>query len=245
MGRILLFMNKDLLKNLGLTDIEIEVYLAIIDLGSCLAGEIARKTGIHRRTVYDAINRLIKKGLVSYIKTNNRRYFEAYHPRKLLEILREKEALTKEIIPELEKRFEFSKEKKETLFFRGKQALKTVFDDQIAEGKEVLVIASAIDVENILNYYFPKFNLQRKEKNIQLRMLFSESLKNNRIIRRIPLAEIRYLPKHESNVSTNIYGNKLSIIVWGENPTATLIKEKAIADAYSNYFNLLWNVAKK
>ena len=65
-------MNKDLLKSIGLTDIEIEVYLAIIDLGSCLAGEIARKTGIHRRTVYDAINRLIEKGLVSYIKTYNR-----------------------------------------------------------------------------------------------------------------------------------------------------------------------------
>ena len=238
-------MNKDLLRNAGLTDMEIDVYLAIIDLGSCLAGEITRKTGIHRRTVYDAIERLIEKGLISYIKTNNRKYFEAYPPSKLLEILREKESLLEETLPELEQRFEFSKEKKETLFFRGKQALKTVFDDQILEGKEVLVIASTIDVDKILDYYFPKFNLQRKEKNIKMKMLFSKSLKGDKIIKKIPLVEVRYLPEYDSNVSTNIYGNKISIIVWGENPTATLIKEKAIADAYRNYFNFLWEIAKK
>lgn len=233
-------MKKAMLENLGLTSIEIDVYMSIIDLGSCLAGEITRKTGIHRRTVYDALNRLIEKGLISYIKTNNRKYFEAYPPTKLLEIIKEKETLIKEAMPELQKRFDFSKEKKETLFFRGKQAVKTVFDDQIKEGKEVLVIASTIDVNEILNYYFPKFNLQRKEKKIKMKMLFSESLKKENLVKRIPLAEIRFLKKHESNVSTNIYRDKISIIVWGETPTATLIKEKAIADAYRNYFEMLW-----
>ncbi len=237
-------MEKKLLGELGLTDIEIDVYLAILDSGSCLAGEITRKTGIHRRTVYDAINRLIEKGLVSYIKTNNRKYFEAYHPTKLLEILREKEALVKQALPELQKRFEFTKEKKETLFFKGKQAVKTVFDDQIKEEKEVLVIASTVEVRDILNYYFPKFNLQRKEKKIRMKMLFSESLKKDDMIKRIPLAQIRYLPNHDSRVSTNIYGDKVSIIVWGEVPTATLIKEKAIADAYRNYFEILWNMSR-
>ncbi len=234
-----------MLEELGLTNIEIDVYLAIIDLGSCLAGEIARKTGIHRRTVYDALNRLIEKGLISYIKTNNRKYFEAYPPARLLEMLKEKEALVKEALPELQKRFEFSKEKKETLFFRGKQALKTVFDDQLKEGREILVIASTVEVRDTLNYYFPRFNLQRREKNIKMKMLFSKSLKDEKIIKRIPLAEIRYLPGHDSRVSTNIYGDKISIIVWGDVPTATLIREKAIAEAYRNYFSFLWKDSEK
>ena len=239
-------MDKKLLQEIGLTSVEIEVYLAIIDLGSCLAGEITRKTSIHRRTVYDAIERLIQKGLISYIKTNNRKYFEAYNPKKLLEIIREKEELLKNTIPELEKRFNFSKEKKETLFFRGKQALKTIFDDQISEEKEVLVLASTVEIKNILEYYFPKFNLQRKEKNIKMKMLFSENLREKQLVKRIPLAEIRFLPKeYDSNVSTNIYGDKISIVVWSEEPTATLIKEKAIADSYRNYFDALWRISKK
>jgi len=239
-------MDKKLLQEIGLTSVEIDVYLAIIDLGSCLAGEITRKTSVHRRTVYDAIERLIEKGLISYIKTNNRKYFEAYNPKKLLEILKEKEELLKDTIPELEKRFNFSKEKKETLFFRGKQALKTIFDDQISEEKEVLVLASTVEIKNILEYYFPKFNLQRKEKNIKLKMLFSENLREKQLVKRIPLAEIRFLLReYDSNVSTNIYGDKISIVVWSEIPTATLIKEKAIANSYRNYFEILWSMAKK
>ncbi|MBW3022967.1 hypothetical protein KY308_02600 [Candidatus Woesearchaeota archaeon] len=239
-------MDKKLLQEIGLTPIEIEVYLAIIDLGSCLAGEITRNTAIHRRTVYDAIERLIEKGLISYIKTNNRKYFEAYAPKKLLEIVKEKEEAVKNIIPDLEKRFNFSREKKETLFFRGKQALKTIFDDQISEGKEVLVLASTVEIRKILDYYFPKFNLLRKEKKIKLKMLFSENLREKNLVKRIPLAEIRFLPKeYDTNVSTNIYSDKISIVVWSEPPSATLIKEKAIAESYRNYFEILWEKAKK
>jgi len=239
-------MDRKILQEVGLTPVEIDIYLAIIDLGSCLAGEITRKTSIHRRTVYDAIERLVEKGLVSYIKTNNRKYFEAVDPNRILEILREREHLVREIIPELEKRYSFSKEKKETLFFRGKRALKAIFDDQISEGKEVLVLASTVEIQEILEYYFPRFNIQRKEKNIQLKMLFSENLREKELVKRIPLAEIRFLPKkYGSNVSTNIYGDRISIVVWAEIPTATLIKEKAIAESYRNYFDVLWSNAKK
>ena len=61
------------LKQAGLTDNESKVYLALIDLGPSLAGQIARKTGMHRRTVYDTIEMLIQKGLIGYIKKNNRK----------------------------------------------------------------------------------------------------------------------------------------------------------------------------
>ena len=65
------------LKEAGLTDNESKVYLALIDLGPSLAGQIARKTGMHRRTVYDTIEMLIEKGLIGYIQKNNRKLFYA------------------------------------------------------------------------------------------------------------------------------------------------------------------------
>jgi len=61
------------LNEIGLTENESKIYLALIDLGPSLAGQISRKTGLHRRTVYDSIEMLIKKGLVGYIKNNNRK----------------------------------------------------------------------------------------------------------------------------------------------------------------------------
>ena len=48
------------LKQIGLTTNESKVYLALLDLGPSLAGQISRKTGLHRRTVYDTTEGLIK-----------------------------------------------------------------------------------------------------------------------------------------------------------------------------------------
>ena len=81
---------EQILQHLGLTGIEARIYYAIVELGSVMAGDISIKTGIHRRSVYDAVQRLIEKGMISYIKMNNRKYFQAVHPKKLAEIMEEK-----------------------------------------------------------------------------------------------------------------------------------------------------------
>ena len=58
--------------------------------------------------------------------------------------------------------------------------------------------------------------------------------------------EAKVLPKEfTSNSSTNIYGDKVSIIMWGSSPFGILIKSKEIAEAQKKHFNLLWAIAKK
>lgn len=233
-------MDKESLLGAGLTDIETKVYLSLLDLGSCLAGEITRKTGVHRRSVYDAIERLIQKGLVSYIKKNNRQYFEAVNPERLLEILKEKEESIKTMLPELEAKFNFTKEKAETVFYRGKQALKTVFDDQIKERKEILIFGASTNADQIIKYYFPKYDKERIRNKIKIKAIFNQKLKN-----KVPLAEIRYLPEeYYSHTATNIYGDKVAIILWTEEPFAILIRQKEVADSYRKYFELMWRIAK-
>jgi len=239
-------MNTEFLQGFGLTEIEVKVYLMLLKEGASLAGTITRDTGIHRRSVYDAIERLIQKGLVSYIKTNNRKYFEAVAPERLFEILNEKEKNLKTIMPELQALAKFSKEKKETLFFRGKQALKSVFDDQIAVGKEISVFGDAVNVNEILKYYFSKFDSERTEKKIRIKMIFGESARKNKELRKIPLSEIRFIKKSEQgNMSTYIYGSNAAIVVWSEEPTAILIREKAVADGFRSYFDFMWQFVEK
>ena len=233
-------MNEKLLEEAGLTSAETKIYIALLDLGSSLAGAITRKTGIHRRSVYDAIERLIQKGLVSYIKKNNRKYFEAADPQRLLELIKEKEENVKTLLPELESKFNFVKEKAETVFYRGKQALKTVFDDQIKEGKDILIFGAASNADQIVKYYFQKYDKARIKNKIKVKAIFNQKLKD-----KIPLAEIRYLPKeYHSHTATNIYGDKVAIILWTEEPFAILIRQKEIADSYRKYFDIMWSIAK-
>jgi sugar-specific transcriptional regulator TrmB len=239
-------MNQKLLEEAGLTSTEARIYLALLEKGSSRAGEISRHTGIHRRSVYDAIERLIQKGLVSYIKTNNRNYYEAAPPQRLLELLREKEGNIKEILPELELLRQLAKEKKEVLFFRGKQAIKTIFDDQIKEGGEVLVFGDAVNVNEIINYYFPHYDRERVRKGIRVKMLFDESARKEPYLKKIPLSEIRFIRKgNKAPVSTNIYSGKVSIVIWEQSPKAILITEPLLAQSFRTYFEFMWQAAKK
>lgn len=229
----------DLLQ-IGLTRVEAKVYVAVLELGASLAGTVTRECGIQRRSVYDTLERLIQKGLVSYIKTNNRRFYQAAHPKRILEISQERLDNVKKLIPELELKYSMSKEKQDTTFFRGKHGLRTVFDDQISCAKDILILGASAFAYEIVKYYFDRYDSIRQRKNIHVRAIFSEKLQ-----RIVPNAEIRYLPKHySSHAATNIYGDKVAIILWTKNPLAILISQKEIADSYRNYFELLWGMAK-
>jgi sugar-specific transcriptional regulator TrmB len=214
----------------------------LLQLGPSLAGKISRKSGVHRRSVYDAMDRLIEKGLVSYIIQNNQRYYQATDPEKLVQLVRDKERSLMDILPELKAQHDFSKEKEETNFYRGKEGVKYIFEDMLDEKDTVLVIGASANANEIVKYYFPKFDTRRAKEKIKVRLIYDESFKP---VTGIPLAEIKYLPEgYGSNAATNIYADKVAIIIWLERPLAILIKNAEVAKSYRKYFELLWKIAK-
>ncbi|VVB78409.1 HTH-type sugar sensing transcriptional regulator TrmBL1 [uncultured archaeon] len=228
------------LKQAGLTENESKVYLGLIELGPSLAGGVARKTGLHRRTVYDTTEMLIQKGLVGYILKNNRRIFQASNPNRLIEIIQEKQNLLLPFVESIQQKYNSTKEKEETNFYKGKEGLKTVFEEQL-DSKEILILGASPKAYEILQFYFKWYDKTRKQKKIKSRIIASDKKISN-----IPLAEIKYLPeKYTSPVSVNIYENKTAIIVWAKDPIAIVIKNKEIADAYRSYFELMWKIARK
>lgn len=239
-------MDTQFLEDIGLTKTEAKIYLTTLDLGSALAGTISQKSGIHRRSVYDALERLIEKGLVSFVTKNNRKWFEASEPKRLLEIAGEKMRNLNQLIPILNERFGAAKEKQETVFFKGKQALKNVFDDQISVGRTIYVIGASVEASEIVKYYFTHYDKKRKSKKIPVKMIFPESSRKSPSLKKVPLSEIRFLPdKYVSPVGTNVYGDKVAIVVWADEPVAILIKNKAVADAYKRHFNFMWERSEK
>ena len=227
------------LKQAGLTDNEAKVYLGLLDLGPSLAGQISRKTGLHRRTVYDTTEMLIKKGLVGYIINNNRKLFQAANPNRILEIITEKQNILSPLVASLSEKYNKTKDKEETNFYKGKEGLKTVFEDQL-NAKEILILGASSKAYETLQFYFKWYDKTRKEKKIRSRIIASD-----RNFSKIPLSEIKYLPeKYSSPVAVNIYNDKTAIILWAKDPIAIVIKNKEIAIGYKNYFELLWKIAK-
>jgi len=54
-------IGKEVLKQIGLTDYESELYLMLLQYGSLSAYELAEKTGMYRQVTYDTLNRLAEK----------------------------------------------------------------------------------------------------------------------------------------------------------------------------------------
>lgn len=239
-------MNKKILEEIGLTASESKIYLNLLEKGASLAGTISRNTGIHRRSVYDAIERLIQKGLVSYIKSNNRKYFEAVNPERLIEILHKKEDDIRAVLPELKMLQKMSEEKQETLFFRGKAALKSAFEDQLEQGKEICILGATTKAVDIIPYYFPHFDKNRVKKKLKIRVIFNDSERKHPYIKKLPMADVRFVPKEvTSDTAVNIYGNNTCIVAWKPDPVAILIREDIITKGFKSYFEFVWKMAKK
>jgi len=239
-------MDTAFLEDIGLTKTEAKIYLAVLDQGSALAGTVSQKSGIHRRSVYDALERLIEKGLISFIIRNNRKWFEAVEPSRLLQIAEQKKANIKQVLPELELKFNSSQEKQEAVFFKGKQGLKSVFDDQIQEKRTIYVMGAYEGASEVIQFYFMHYDKKRKAARIPVKMIFPEASRSSKMIKNIPLSEIRFLPeKYMNPVGINVYGEKVATIVWADEPLAILINNNQVAEAYKKYFNFMWERAKK
>jgi sugar-specific transcriptional regulator TrmB len=230
------------LKELGLTDNESKVYSSLLEMGPVHAGLLTRKSGLHRRVVYDTLDRLIKKGLVGYIIQNHVRLFQVANPSRFIDIVKEREAIVKELMPQMEFLYKKTRENEETNFYKGRNGLKLIFEDQIKTGEEILVMGASLIAYDVLQFYFKWFDKRRKEGKINARIIFNSAGKKMNI----PSADVRYLPeKYSSPLAVNIYGDKVAIILWSkENPLAIVIKNRQISEGYRKYFEFMWKVAK-
>ena len=126
-------MDKEILKQFGLTNNEVEVYLTLLKKGSISVNEIAEKSGLNRQAVYDALTRLLDKGFVNYVTKNSKKYFQGIKPEKILEYLKEKEERFNLILPDLIKLTKLPREDTFVEFYKGKDVVRTVYRDIIKE----------------------------------------------------------------------------------------------------------------
>lgn len=232
----------DKLKDLGLTENESKIYAALIEMGPVNAGLLTRKCGLHRRVVYDTLDRMVKKGLVGFIIRNNVRVFQVANPERFMEIVKEREAIVSDILPQLTSLYQKTRESEETNFYKGKPGLKLIFEDQLSAKGEILILGASSVAYDLFQFYFKWFDKRRKERKIKSRIIFSNNAKNIKV----PYSDVRYLPeKYSSPLAVNIYNDKVAIIFWDkQNPLAIVIKNRKISDGYRKYFELIWKNSK-
>jgi len=236
-------MKTELLQNLGFTKSEIKVYLCLLELNSASASDIADKTSAYRKNVYDALDKLTKKGLVSSAKIEKKRIYTAANPQKLLEFLDIRRTEIQSIIPELKKVYWAKPSIDNVTVFKGKEGLKTIFEDILKSKKNYNTFGSGYKFKTMLPYYYPHYQKMKFRSGIKCRAIYSENERGNEFVKEF-IGLKRFLPKGFMNPSsTIIYGNKVAIIIWKENPLGILINSPEVAESYSYYFESLWESA--
>ena len=136
------------LRKLGLTEKEVRVYLAGLELGPNSVQNIAKMAGLTRPTTYEIIKKLEEKGLFVEGKEKKKRFFIAQSPERILGILRikkremeEKEREFIRIIAALEAKY--SKEEIKT--YKGKEGLK-ILEENLKQVK------CGVNVSEIFEY---------------------------------------------------------------------------------------------
>lgn len=237
-------MNSEVLNQLGFISGEIEVYKALLRLGPCKVSKINQDTGLHRTHIYDLLEKLREKGLVSVFIKSGKKHFSAANPEKILDYLKEKEEKVQQIIPQFQELMTVSKEETKIELFKGKEGLKTVLQDILKTGKDYLAFGEEGKFQKILPIEIERLMKQLEKRKIHEKVLVREDLRGK--VAKSKNTEFRYLPKeYSSPVTTVVYGNKVANFIWTLPFYAVVAQNSELADSFKSQFNALWKIAKR
>jgi len=240
------------LRKFGLAEKEAKVYLSLLGLGEALASEVAAKTNIARQLVYDLFERLIELGLVSFVVKDNKKHFRAASPEQLTSILREKEKVINEAMPELRKIQAIEEHKKPKIeVYEGIEGMKTILNDVLrTEKNELIVYGSSKSSFEVMPIFMENWHNRRLKQKLKVRIIYNETKETIKRIKKfkktLKLMDVRFLPTEVlPPTATLIYGDKIALTIWLKNePYATLIESKELKESYKEYFEAIWKIAK-
>ena len=248
---------EDTLESIGLTEGEAKVYLALLELGQTKTGPIIEGSGISASKVYDILERLQKKGLASYISKARVRHYKAADPTRILDYLSVKkkelagqEKDLKSILPKLVEKRKLSELGQEAEIFEGFKGFRTAAESllrSLEKGDNMLILGANIEASKRLESYFEDRHRRRENKGIACRMLYNENARKWGDAKvKYKLTEVKFMQPTISTPSwVEVYNEHVLIGVPTDEPIAIVIKSKAMADSFRNYFDALWNQVSK
>ncbi len=247
-------MIENVLREIGLTQNEIKAYLALLDLGESKTGDILKESGLNSGKIYEILDSLHKKGLVSYITKSGVKYFSPANPKRLLDYLEEKkenikkqEEDYKDILPQLMNKVSSTKSESKIEVFTGLKGMKNAHLKELEFPKSETVYVLGVGPaekykKEIWDFFVYNLEPKREEKGHEVRKLLTEDARGSEKAHG-KHAKIRYLP-YASLVSMNIVGNLTTIGLFTKELIFISIESQEIADSFKEQFNNLWKIAK-
>ena len=240
-----------ILKKLGLSDKEIKVYLALLELGPVSVRKLAKASDINRGTAYDILKSLRSLGLVSYYHKETKQLFVAEDPEKITDVLQEKEESLNQVkknivdvIPALKSIYNKSGEKPVVKYYDGKNGIKTILKDvlfTVGQSKDkTYYVFSSSSIRPYMHQAFPDFTDERIKNKIAVHVVaIGHHGTKAKFSERRVLNQKEGLPTY-----ILIYNGKVAMISVNEEKKllGLIIQDKALFETQLQLFKFIWKV---
>lgn len=246
-------MNAENLQNLGLTIGESKVYLALLELGSSTSGDIIRQSKVSSSKIYDILDRLSNKGLVSTYIVKNIKHFTPKSPERLRDYLHVREAEiisqkkeAEKVISNLTTLFTAPIQEDHAEILKGTKGIKTfleTFLDQLDKKHTMYIMGANKESIELMGNYFSEWHQRRVAKNIMCYATYLPDANDRAKIRsKTPLTKTRILPENMKAPAFFVIGADIAgIFIFGGTPLVISIRNQQVADSFEAYFKLTWD----
>jgi predicted transcriptional regulator len=247
------------LEKIGLTKGESKVYLALLELGTSTKTSIVRKSVVSPSIVYEILEKLIKKGLVSSITVENVKYFQANEPTMLLELVRkekeeinEKERVIKSLIPLLRFKKDTGKKILFASVYEGLEGLKAMLHEVVEEEfkknktKEWLAMGVTSYKKESFNKFWAYWHGKvRPRYKVRAKFIFSEKgTEYFYTLKKTPLSQVRYILS-STPVCVTVTGKKVLVMKYADPSYFVSITNQDVAYTFKEFFKNIWRMAKR
>lgn len=239
------------LVNLGLSEKEAIVYLALLELSPAAVQDVAMKAGVNRTTTYLLVDALMRRGIVSTTTHGKKQLFVAEPPERLLTVLRlqrreleEKERELLAAIPLLNALHNSRKEKPQIRYFEGAEGLQTARDIFMEEEGEFVQILPLDDAEANADLMRrrPDHLDRLTEDHVPCRTLLVMETPDPNRPPSYPYSQVRIVAASEFPIHAEITvrGNSIMLFSYRPDILTVVITSKAFGDTIRALFDMAW-----
>jgi len=239
------------LQSLGLTLGESKVYSSLIRLESSTVGPIVKESRVAYSNIYEILNKLIQKGLVSYIIKEKIKYYKSLQPLRLKEYIesqkeeiKRKEKELENILPKLKKLSNKNNLGSSEIYI-GQKGLLAAYENLLNDSKknDEMIYFYSYDQETYksLNDFYYQLFPKIKQKRLKLKCIANNKYKDQFKKEGSPkFLKIKFVD-YPTPPNIDIFKDKLLITIWKDTTIGILVTSKEVTDNFREYFNSIWN----
>ncbi len=250
-------MDAAILHEIGLNKSEANVYLTLLESGPTTTGPLMSRAKVSASKIYGILERLIDKGLASFIIRAKTKYYQASPPESLIDYFNERQERLKRqeerittLVRELKIRQNTAGEKQEARIFlgwKGVQNAYTLILDILPAGSDLIGFVSPTKEEERkeVKLFYLQYHRKRVAKRYNTKLIATKQ--SRRVFEHEPYASFkRFEVKYVDNCPSGlvIFGDCILMIAFEEKPVAVIIRSRQIAESYRALFYGMWKMSK-